>query len=378
MVERFCTQCGTRSRPGDRFCAQCGTAFEAASASPARWQVTGTGLGVLGGSVALGLATWVAILSPAPPKPAPGGAAPKQSASSELPAGHPDVPLEIPAQVKSAIAELKKKAEAKPDDLSLWEKLGEVAGRAAQFDASYGQEALAAYRHVLEKNPKNDKALHGIADLLYDRKDAKAAIPYYEQYLALRPDDLAARTSLADVYFFSGDANKALTIYRDVLKRDSKFLQARYNLAVTLYQQGDKASALAELKTARGIATDDDVRGRIDDLIANLSGERPAAPAEEAQQEARTPFQRDVEEAFRQHQIMGPKISGFTWSGPTTGRVLMREFPMEAMPPAVREKFATRLAETLRAAQDKHHVAEAIKVEIADAATGAVMATVTP
>ena len=99
-------------------------------------------------------------------------------------------------------------------------------------------------------------------------------------------------------------------------------------------------------------------------------GASPSPPA--------TAFQRAVEDAFRAHPIMGPRIVRFAWSGPAAGRVLVRNFPMEGMPPAVREKFAARLGETLRTAQTTHGVDGPVRMEIADATTGTVMATVSP
>jgi len=85
-----------------------------------------------------------------------------------------------------------------------------------------------------------------------------------------------------------------------------------------------------------------------------------------------------VEEAFRGHQIMGPRIVRFEWQGAGSGRVLVRDFPMEGMPPEVREKFTGRLAEMLRSAQGAHPVDGTVQVEIADLATGRVMETVRP
>jgi hypothetical protein len=75
---------------------------------------------------------------------------------------------------------------------------------------------------------------------------------------------------------------------------------------------------------------------------------------------------------------MGPRIVGFEWSGPAAGRVMVANFPMEGMPPAVREKFAARLAQELKTAQTTHHVNGPVRMEIADAGSGKVMATVTP
>jgi hypothetical protein len=74
---------------------------------------------------------------------------------------------------------------------------------------------------------------------------------------------------------------------------------------------------------------------------------------------------------------MGPRIARFEWPAAGSGRVVVENFPMAAMPPAVREKFLARLTDNIRAARQSHPVDGSIKVEIADA-SGSVMATVVP
>jgi len=144
---------------------------------------------------------------------------------------------------------------------------------------------------------------------------------------------------------------------------------------------------------ARGLATDDGVRKQIDDMVAELNGTPPpadtaaaggtnaagtagaaGAPAPSA---GATPFQASVEQSLRAHPIVGPKISRFEWSGPGAGRVLVANFPMDAMPPMVRDKFASRLQSILRDA-GAASVDGPVKLEIVDAASGTVMATATP
>jgi cytochrome c-type biogenesis protein CcmH/NrfG len=327
------------------------------------------------------------ILSPEPPKPGPGAtaarpAAPPAAPSGDLPEGHPKVPL--PEEVKSFIADLAAKAKGAPKDVQAWMKLAQVNLRAGQLDASYYPEALKAFRHVLELEPENPDALRGIANVHYDLSEPKEAIPFYERYLKLKPDDPSASTDLATMYLASGDGERAVAMYKDVIKRNPGFLQAHYNLAVTYHRQGDERGALAELQIARGLATDDGVRRQIDDMIASLTGgERPPAEAPTGapatpKAVARSPFQGSVEEAVRGHPIMGPRVVGFEWSAPGTGKVLVQSFPMEGMPPAVREKFKTRLAETLRNAEGSHPVDGPVRLEIADAASGRVMETITP
>jgi len=172
------------------------------------------------------------------------------------------------------------------------------------------------------------------------------------------------------MYLYAGDAARAIDTYKAVIQRTPSFVQAHYNLAVTYHQQGDDAGALGELRSARNVATEDAVRGQIDEMIARLSGDKAGGGS--------SPFQTAVEHAFRNHPIVGPKIVRFEWSGPAAGRVLVENFPMEAMPAAVREKFTTHMGDELRTAQSTNHIDGPVRVEIADASSGTVMATVTP
>src|SRR5436305_964352 len=249
MGARGCAQCGTVPRTGAKFCAECGESLGGVPARERPWRLTAAGAAVLGVFLSAGLAIWTLILVPAQGR-APGGpraaSAPPAPGSQQLPEGHPTVPLALPAEVKSFIADLAAKAKEKPQD----------------------------------------------------------------------------------------------------------------------------AGALAELRTARNVAGEDAVRNQIDEMIARLSGDKAGT--------ASSPFQSAVERAFRSHPIVGPKIVRFEWSGPAAGRVLVENFPMEAMPPAVREKFTTHMGEELRSAQSANHVDGPVRVEIADASSGTVMATVTP
>ncbi len=386
MRARFCPQCGTAAVAGARFCTACGSALDGSRAGPAGGTtLTTAGVATLGFFLVAGLTIWTLILSPTPRPPGPGGGAPRASAPAralaegELPPDHPKVTL--PEQAKTLLAQIAAKAKENPKDKDAWLRLGEAYYRAAQLDPSYYPEAKEAFQHVIELAPDDPDALRGLANLHYDRDEYADAITAYEKYLAKRPDDLSARTDLGTMYFYAGDAPRALAVYRDVLARDPKFLQAHVNLGVTLHQQGDDQGARAELETARDLATDDAIRRRIETMLAGLGGSSaPAAAAvpPTAGGPAPTPFQSAVEQAFRNHPIMGPKIVRFQWTGPATGRVEMRDFPMDAMPPAVREKFAARLAEEIRTAQGKYGVTDPVKVELADAASVAVMATVTP
>jgi tetratricopeptide (TPR) repeat protein len=294
--------------------------------------------------------------------------------------------VELPDEIVKLVGDLAAKAAAKPDDLSLWTHLGEVYSRTAQFDDGYYPKALEAFDHVLERDPKRADAIRGKANVHYDRNEPKQAIPLYERYLALRGDDASVETDLATMHFYDGDTEKAIGMYQAVLKKDPHFVQAHYNLAAAYHRQGNLNGALDELRTARSLATDDRVKEQIDQMIARLSGAPPPAaggaaapaPAPAAADEARTPFQREVEAQLRAHQILGPRIVALRWKSAGEVEARMREFPMAQMPPMAREAFEKRVKGYLTDARRDHPVDGPVSLTLADAASGDVMATVTP
>ena len=393
MPVRFCPQCGVKALPRARFCPECGAplAPDESPAATGRWRITAAGTIVLLVFLSAGLTVWTFILFPGGPRPGPGGPSAGRGGAPAAPAGVGDQAaakskVELPAEVKTFLADLAAKAKQNPHDVDTWLKLAQVNARAAQLDPTYQSDALVDFEHVLDLDPKNADALRGLANVHYDREDHQKAIPVYERYLALRPDDSSARTDLGTMYLYSGQPVRAVATYEEVIKQNPSFLQAHYNLAVTYHGQGNDTGALAELDVARRLATEEPVRKQIDDMMASLKGETPkgspprseATAAVPAGDGNRSPFQGAVEEAFRAHPIMGGRIVRFEWTAPGSGRVLVRDFPMEAMPAAVRDKFTARLEDQLRTARSSHPVDGAIRVEIADAGSGNVMATLSP
>ena len=391
MPARFCSQCGSKTAPQANFCSACGAPLGGGAPAAAPRRTSGTGIGVFGAFVIAGLGIWAAILSPEPAPPALGGGAPPPMAGAAAPAMGEKQKVELPPDVVKMVSDLATKAEAKPDDLGLWTHLGEVYYRTAQFDDAYYPKALGAFDHVLERDPKRADALRGKANVYYDQNEPKEAIPLYERYLALKGDDLSARTDLATMYFFDGDVDRAIGMYKAVLAKDPHFVQAHYNLAAAYHQQGDLEGALAELRTAREFATDEQVRGQIDGMIARLSGAPapasattanagapPPAATAPAAPSGETPYQQAVEQALRAHQILGPKIAEVRWPQAGVAEVRLRGFPMDQMPPWMRQQFEQRLAGYMTEARAAHPVDGPLEIALVDAASGATMATVTP
>ncbi len=376
MANRFCTQCGASLLPDARFCTACGQRAGGGGGRVAlrgpgleRWAplvVVGTVIGLGGLAIALG------SRSAAPPNvPPPRGQQAQGQGQAGMPEGHP--PLEVPEDVRKVIAKMADSAKEKPDDLEVWRQLGFVQYRAGQVDAAYLTDANATYTHVLDKAPDDLDALRALGNIAYDRNDPTRAMEFYRRYLTVKPDDLGIQTDLATMQLAMKQYDAALAGYQAVLRTDPTFFQAQFNLAIAYRAKGDDALALAALRRAREMATDDDTRQRVDQLLAHVTGEgKEQAGAASGGGDLHS----DVEAIFRAHPIAGSRIDRIEWPGDDNARVLLREFPMASMPPMVREKFVDRIRSGLRQAKSDHQVTAAVTVELVDVESGTVMETI--
>jgi tetratricopeptide (TPR) repeat protein len=376
MSTRFCTQCGATLLPDARYCAECGLAVGApASAARRRFRLERWAPALVVGTVVVvsGAAVLVGARS-APPPNAPPPRTTGQAAPG-IPQGHP--PVEVPEDVRKVIAKLADAAKNRPDDLEAWQQLGFIQYRTAQIDPAYLADADATYAHILERQPENLDALRALGNIAFDRNAPERARDYYRRYLKLKPDDLSVQTDLGTMLLSSRQVDAALKAYQDVLAVDPKFFQAQFNLAIAYRSAGDDAKALAALERARELADDDATRQRVDALLARLKGAPPEAAAGGAAPSAGGGLRADVEAIFRSHPIVGPKLDRVDWPSDDRARIVLREFPMDGMPPMVREKFTERIRGGLRDSRGRHQTSTPLTVELVDAASGRVMATVT-
>jgi cytochrome c-type biogenesis protein CcmH/NrfG len=372
MESRFCAQCGASLLRDARFCTACGASVGAAPwrrlladalprLAPGLVLATVIGLGAI--TVGLG-ARW----APPPNVPPPRGQAPG------MPPGHP--PVEIPPEVRKAIEKLAANAEANPDDREAWRQLGFVQYRAGQVDPSYLDAAVATYTHLLAGDPNDPDALRALGNIAYDRDDPQTAIDFFRRYLAQKPDDLGVQTDLATMLLATHQIDAALQMYRAVLQADPTFFQAQFNLALAYRATGDQAQALAALRRAHDIAPDANARNRVESVLAQVSG-TPVASAATPGTSVAGNLRSEVEAVFRAHPIVGPRVDRIDWPAATELRVVVREFPMEAMPQPVRETFIRRIRGGLGASKTRHGVTDSLRVELVDAGSGQVMEVIT-
>ena len=375
------------------------------------------------------------------PQGAPNAPAPDQNASANpaaggsqnggLPPGHPTI--ELPTEARSFVDQIEREANAKPNDVTAWNKFGAVSMRAAMFDQSYYGKAEDAYGHVLKLDPDNLDALRGIGDIDYDKQHYDEAIAAYEHYLKKKPDDPEVRTDLGTMYLYTGNADQAVVQYKKAISAKPGFFQAYYNMGIAYAQENKPDDAAATLKRAIALAPDDTARTQVKELLAKLTG-APAASASMQAASAATPsakkiaaapaksaaakstvaakstaaaasspepspaiaakapssaspaaastaraddFHDDVETMVRGLPIAGPKVTSVEWPDKLKAKVMMDSFPMDQMPPFAKAKFLTDLKAGIDSAKKDNNISSPVEVNIVDHASGNVMETVT-
>ena len=380
---KFCPECGAATQPGAKFCVSCGQPLSPEAVQPrAPIRIPAGFTAVFLGVLLVGLVV--------------GGILVRQqrkvrakeesvgASSSNLPAGHPQV--ELPAKAVEFIKNLESQAQKQPKDVTVWNRLGTVALRASLFDQSYFRLASDAYGHVLQLDPDNLEALRGIGNLNYDRQKYDQAIAAYEHYLKHKPDDSDVQTDLGTMYLYTGNADQAIKRYQKALSIKPNAFEPYYNLGVAYAALNNNAQARASLQQAIKYAPDQDSKSRVNDLLAKMAGggagtqvassggsdgggtAAAAAPADS--------FEGQIEAMVRGLPFAGPKVASVKWTSKNKATVLMNNFPMEAMPPFARQKFLGDLADGIQEAKKTYHVDGPFELQIADAASGQVMETV--
>ncbi|MGB6564028.1 MAG: tetratricopeptide repeat protein, partial [Candidatus Binataceae bacterium] len=87
-------------------------------------------------------------------------------------------------------------------------------------------------------------------------------------------------------------------------------------------------------------------------------------------------FQDAVADMMRNLPVAGPKVAAVQWPSTMRAKVMMDNFPMDAMPPFARNKFIADIKSGLTDAKSAHKVAGTVTVDIADAQSGRVMGSV--
>lgn len=187
-----------------------------------------------------------------------------------------------------SLAELARSA---PDDVGLLLALAAVARAAGLLD-----EAEAAYRAVLDRQPNAVEAAVGVANVLVVKGQAAPAMQILTRILAIAPDLAPAAMALGAAQLTAGDAEAALAIFDRLVERHPSLAQAHANRAEALARLGRHDGSLAALDTAHRLAPTDSriglnrafallVAGRLDEGFAayeaRLAPDLAGAPVRE-------------------------------------------------------------------------------------------------
>lgn len=129
-----------------------------------------------------------------------------------------------------------------------------AAGRLNMARGHY-ERALASYKRVAERQPRNIEGLLRIAainDLLDQRKEA---VESYQKAIALDPDYYETYEELGAFYFKRGDYLRAVEQFRNVIARAPRFAIAYTNLGGALTELGRYDEAVRAHLTSLSIKT---------------------------------------------------------------------------------------------------------------------------
>lgn len=94
------------------------------------------------------------------------------------------------------------------------------------------ENALAAYRDMLARDPKNAQAAIAAGNLLYDAKRYLEAIPFYQQAMVIDGQNVNVSTDLGTALWYSGHADEALAQYRHSLSIDARHAHTLFNMGI--------------------------------------------------------------------------------------------------------------------------------------------------
>jgi len=291
-----CSQCQTPFPAGAKFCAACGNRVDAAGADeslrpgedrPRRGGLSVSSIVAVSGAFLLGgVLTWMFMASGkhdrsqvamqptiqqghAPTVNAEASGMPPGHSATSLPAGHPMA--RGPAGTTIAlVAKAEKQAQARPKDIAVWNRLGDVAFRSAAFDPANDDKAREAFAHVLELDPDNLDALRGLGNVSFDQRRFDNAIAAYQHYLGRKPKDVQVLTDLGTMYMAQHNSHAAIARYAAALALEPRFFPAQFNLAVAYLMLNDNPHAREALSRARTLAPGEAARTRIDLLLARM------------------------------------------------------------------------------------------------------------
>jgi tetratricopeptide (TPR) repeat protein len=284
-----------------------------------------------------------------------------------------------PSKNNPELKNLREAAEKSPGQVQGWRDLGSALLTELQTEDKPSQqlifETIEVLRKVLDLDPSDKFALLTMADISMNQQVFDKAAEYYSRYLKDSPSDKLARSRYASALAFTGKADQAVSELNSVLKEEPTNFSALAYLAVTYAQMGKKPMALEVGARALKNAPSEEARARFSSFLDSVKNEdAPSGTASTDQASSNANSVRTeasglkaVEAFVRSNQVAGPK---FERAALVDGMVALyfKDFPMDKMPPFVKDKFTTSVRE-----QVQKLVPEATRISFVDSGSGAEM-----
>lgn len=246
-----------------------------------------------------------------------------------------------------AISVLRQQVAENPDDatpkLQLSRMLLQESRSRPEERVVLVREVIALAESILQQDAKNKEALLVLGDAAFEQMAFSQAVDFYQRYLELDPEDLRARTQYASALSFTKDFSGAVEQLQNVLEENPENFHAQAYLAITFAQMGEVEKAAEAGEKALAVSPDEEAGARLRKFLNSLSIETKGSPEGKA---GRTGDFGKLQALFRDHAVTGPKYQGYRIEG-RTFVALLEDFPVEHMPPFVREKFEERLRAAL-------------------------------
>jgi tetratricopeptide (TPR) repeat protein len=110
------------------------------------------------------------------------------------------------------------------------------------------QDAIDAYRKVLEFNPSAAGALVNLGTIYYRQRKFAEAERYYAEAIAADPEYALAQFNLGNLYDEQGRVAEALEHYGQALALNPNYADAHFNLALLCERMGDALKAVHHWK----------------------------------------------------------------------------------------------------------------------------------
>jgi len=153
-----------------------------------------------------------------------------------------------------------------PDDESAYYTLANL-----YVAARKNEQALPAYRRLVELNPNNVVALNNLAWLLR-QKDPRQALKYAERAYDIDPDSPGVAGTLGVLLLEDGQLPRAIRLLHTATEKDPGNLDARYNLSLSLARNGDEDQARKILREILAQDRDFSQMQKARELLNSLGG----------------------------------------------------------------------------------------------------------